>query len=342
MPAKPQNASDVPPQGTSVHSITVLARVALAVAALVSGAAFAAEPYPTKPVRIVVGFPASGMSDNLARARAGALSPQLGQQVIIDNKPGAGTTIAADNVAKSAPDGYTLFMQDLTSHAINASLYSKLPYDSVKDFTPITLVAATPLVMVVNPASNLASVKDVIARAKAKPGELNYGSSGIGTILHLSGELFKQRTGTDLQHVPYKGATGATMAMLGGEVQVTFATMPTAVSLAKGGKVTPIAVTMTRRAAALSDVPTMQEAGVPNYDVVLYNGVIAPRGLPEELQTRLRSEIIKAMETPEVKKFYETVSADPITSTPAELEKHMSAEIRKYAEVVKASGARAD
>jgi tripartite-type tricarboxylate transporter receptor subunit TctC len=282
------------------------------------------------------------MSDNLARALAGSLSRQLGAQFIIDNKPGAGTTIAAENVAKSAPDGYTLFMQDLTSHAINASLYSKLPYDSVKDFTPITLVAATPLVMVVNPSSNLASVKDVIARAKAQPGQLNYGSSGIGTILHLSGELFKQRAGINLQHVPYKGGTAATMAMLGGEVQVTFATMPTAVSLAKGGKVKPIAVTMSRRAPALAQVPTMQEAGVPDYDIVLYNGILAPRGLPADRQAKLRSEIHKAMETPEVKKFYETISADPVTSTPAELEAHMIAEIRKYAAMVKASGAKAD
>jgi tripartite-type tricarboxylate transporter receptor subunit TctC len=266
-----------------VHAISAVAHLALAVATLASGVAFAAEPYPTKPVRIVVGFPASGMSDNLARALAGSLSRQLGEQFIIDNKPGAGTTIAADNVAKSAPDGYSLFMQDLTSHAINASLYTKLPYDSVKDFTPITLVASTPLVMVVNPSSNLGSVKEVIARAKAQPGQLNYGSSGIGTILHLSGELFKQRAGIDLQHVPYKGATGATMAMLGGEVQVTFATMPTAVSLAKGGKVKPIAVTMTRRAKALADVPTMQEAGVPDYDIVLYNGILAPRGLASDL-----------------------------------------------------------
>jgi tripartite-type tricarboxylate transporter receptor subunit TctC len=178
-------------------------------------------------VRIVVGFPASGISDNLARVLAVSLGRQTGQQFIVDNKPGAGTTIAADNVAKSPPDGYTLFMQDLTSHAVNASLYRKLPYDSVKDFTPITLVASTPLVMVVNPASGINSVQELVARAKAKPGELTYGSSGIGTILHLAGELFKQRAGIDLIHIPYKGATGATMGMLGGELTVSFATMPT-------------------------------------------------------------------------------------------------------------------
>jgi tripartite-type tricarboxylate transporter receptor subunit TctC len=313
-----------------------------AAALLVPAGAGAADDYPAKAVRIVVGFPASGMSDNLARALAGALNRQMGQPFIIDNRPGAGTTIAADNVAKSAPDGYTLFMQDLTSHAINASLYAKLPYDSVEDFTPITLVASTPLVMVINPASGIGSVKELIAQAKAKSGQLNYGSSGIGTILHLSGELFKQRAGVDLVHVPYKGATGATMAMLGGEVQVTFATMPTAVSLAKGGKVKPIAVTMTRRAPSMPEVPTMQEAGVPDFDVVLYNGVLAPAGLPAAIQARLRSEIHKAMQAPDVKKFYATVGAEAVTSTPAELKAHMIAEIKKYAQVVKASGARAN
>jgi len=313
-----------------------------AILGLGATAALSQAPYPNKPVRIVVGFPASGMSDNLARALAGSLSRQLGEQFIIDNKPGAGTTIAADNVAKSAPDGYTLFMQDLTSHAINASLYKKLPYDPVKDFTPITLVASTPLVMVVHPNSGISSVRDLIAQAKAKPGALNYGSSGIGSILHLSGELFKQRAGVDLVHVPYKGATGATMAMLGGEVAVSFATMPTAVPLVKGDKVKAIAVTTGRRAAALPGVPTMQEAGVPDYDIVLYNGVLAPAGLPAEIQTRLRDEILKAMQTPEVKRFYETVSADAITSTPQEQAAHMTAEIKKYAQVVQTSGARAD
>ena len=311
-------------------------------AALLALPAQAQEPYPAKPVRIVVGFPASGISDNLSRVLAVALGQQMGQSFIVDNKPGAGTTIAADHVAKSPPDGYTLFMQDLTSHAINASLYRKLPYDSVKDFTPITLVASTPLVMVVNPSSGIENVQQLIAQAKAKPGALTYGSSGIGTILHLAGELFKQRAGIDLIHVPYKGATGATLAMLGGEISVSFATMPTAVPLVKSGKVKAIAVTTTRRAAALPDVPTMQEAGVADYDIVLYNGVLAPAGLPPAIQSRLRTEIHKAMQAPEVKKFYADNSADAVTSTPEELAKHMADEIRKYAGAVQASGARAD
>jgi len=320
--------------------ISSLAACVLAAAMIAPVAA--QETYPTKPVRIVVGFPASGMSDNLARVLAVALGRQMGQQFIIDNKPGAGTTIAADNVAKSAPDGYSLFMQDLTSHAINASLYRKLPYDSVKDFTPITLVASTPLVMVVHPSSNINSVQELVARAKAKPGELTYGSSGIGTILHLAGELFKQRAGIDLIHVPYKGATGATMGMLGGELTVSFATMPTAVPLVRSGKVKALAVTMSQRAAALPDVPTMQEAGIADYDIVLHNGILAPAGLPVALQARLRDEILKAMQAPESKKFYLDNSADPVTSTPEEMAAHMSAQIKSLAQAVQASGARAD
>jgi tripartite-type tricarboxylate transporter receptor subunit TctC len=302
----------------------------------------AADPYPSKPVRIVVGFPASGMSDNLARVIANALTQQMGQTFIIDNKPGAGTTIAADNVAKSVPDGHTLFMQDLTSHAISASLYKKLPFDPVKDFTTITLVASTPLVMVVNPAANIGSVKELIDIAKANPGKLNYGSSGIGSILHLSGELFKQRAGIDLLHVPYKGATGSTAAMMGGEINVTFSTMPTAVPLVKSGRIKAIAVTTAKRSGAMPDVPTMQQAGIHEYDVVLYNGFLAPAGLPADITAKLRNEIFKALQTPEVKAFYATVSADLITSTSEEMTAQIVSDIKKYSQAVRDSGAKAD
>lgn len=304
--------------------------------------ASAADPYPSKPVRIVVGFPASGMSDNLARVIAKVLGQQMGQAFVIDNKPGAGTTIASDNVAKSAPDGYTLFMQDLTTHAINASLYKKLHYDSVRDFTHLTLVASTPLVMVVNPSSNISSIKELVDLAKAKPGIYNYGSSGIGTILHLSGELFKQRAGIDLEHVPYKGATGATMGLISGELTVTFATMPTAVPLVKSGRIKAIAVTTSKRAASMPDVPTMEQAGISDYDVVLYNGILAPAGLPPEIASRLRSEIQKALQSPEVKAFYTTNSADLITSTGEEMAAQITSDIKKYSQAVRDSGAQAD
>ncbi len=313
------------------------------IAVFISAApALAADPYPSKPVRIVVGFPASGMSDNLARVIANALTQQMGQTFIIDNKPGAGTTIAADNVSKSPPDGYTLFMQDLTSHAIAASLYKKLSFDPVKDFTSLTLVASTPLVMVVNPAAKIGSVKELVDLAKANPGKLNYGSSGIGSILHLSGELFKQRAGIDLVHIPYKGATGSTTAMMGGELNVTFSTMPTAVPLVKSGRIKAIAVTTAKRSGAMPEVPTMQQAGIPDYDVVLYNGFLAPAGLPPDIIAKLRSEIFKALQAPEVKAFYATVSADLITSSSEEMSAQIASDIKKYAQAVLDSGAKAD
>jgi len=301
-----------------------------------------AQSYPSKPIRIVVGFPASGMSDNLARVLAKVLGEQMGQSVIVDNKPGAGTTIAAEHVAKSPPDGYTLFMQDLTTHAINASLYPNLRYDSIKDFTPLTLVASTPLVMVVDPKSSITSVKSLIDAARSQPGSLNYGSSGVGTILHLSGEMFKKRTGVDLLHVPFKGATAATMALMAGELAVTFATMPTAVPLYHSGRVRPIAVTTETRAKVMPNVPTMIEAGVRDYMVVLYNGVMAPAGLKNEIAERLRNEITKALQSPELKAFYEANSAELITSTGEEMAALIAADIKKYATAVRDSGARVE
>ena len=331
-----------------MHPILVLRTslylaAALLLGVLCSAPAAAQTDWPSKPVRVVVGFPASGISDNLARAMARVLGEQTGQTFFIDNKPGAGTTIAAADVAKSAPDGYTLFMQDITSHAINASLYKKLPYDSIKDFTLVTLVASTPLVMVIGQNSQAKNVGELVAMIKAKPGDYNYGSSGIGTILHLAGELFQLSTGTKMVHVPYKGATGATLAMLGGEVTVTFATMPTAVPLVKGNKLRAIAVTTAKRAAALPDVPTMQEAGVSGYEVVLYNGILAPAKLPAEIVTRLRANIFKALQSPELKTFYANVSADVVTSASTEdFAAHLTREIQKMASAVQAAGVQAN
>jgi tripartite-type tricarboxylate transporter receptor subunit TctC len=266
----------------------------------------------------------------------------LGQQVVIDNRPGAGTTIAADLVAKSAADGYTLFMQDMTTHAINASLYRKLPYDSVKDFTPISLVAATPLALVVHPSLPVKTVKELIALARSKPGQVNYGSSGIGTIIHLSGETFKKRAGVNLVHVPYKSGTLAVLGIIGGEVALTFATMPTAIPMAQAGKVRALAVTTLKRAPAIPDVPTVSEAGLPGFEIVLYNGVLAPANLPGEILTRLNTEIVKAVNSAEVTAYYKTISADAMTSTPGEFSAHIASEMIKLGIAVKDSGARAD
>lgn len=312
------------------------------VAAASTTAIAAAATYPTKPVRIVVGFPAAGISDGIARLFAKVMAPELGQQVVVDNRAGAGTTLAADLVAKSRPDGYTLFMQDMTTHAINASLYRKLPYDSIKDFTPISLVASSPLVLVVHPSLPVKTVKDLIGLAKARPGEVNYGSSGLGTIIHLSGEMFKKRAGVNLVHVPYKSGTLAVLGIIGGEVAITFATSPTAIPMAQAGKVRALAVTTAKRAAAIADVPTISEAGLPGFEVVLYNGVLAPANLPQEILGRLNMEVVKAVNAPDVKAYYGTISAEPITSTPDELAAHMATEAVKLGIAVKESGARAD
>ena len=225
--------------------LAVLAGLALA------APAFGQAEYPSKPIRLVVSFPAGGISDVLARSLAVKLSSNLGQQVMVENKPGAGTTIAAEYIAKSAPDGYTIWLQDVTTHAINASLYTKLPYDTVRDFTPITLVASTPLMLVSHPSVPAKTVDELIRAVKSKPGYYAYGSSGNGTIVHLAGEMLKSAAGLDVLHVPYKGSAPATQAILGGEVAFVFSTMPPAVSNVKAGRLRALAVTTPKRVEAV-------------------------------------------------------------------------------------------
>ncbi len=308
-----------------------------------SGITFAQANYPTKPIRLVVGFPAGGISDVLARALAAKLSQNLGQQMIVDNKPGAGTTIAGDLIAKSAPDGYTLWLHDITTHAINASLYAKLPYDSLKDFTPIALVASTPLMLVVHPSTPASNVQELIGLLKARPGHYSYGSSGNGTILHLSAEMLKAAAGgLNVVHVPYKGSAPATLAILGGEVSFVFSTMPPAVSNVKGGKLRALAVTTPRRSAAAPEVPTMIEAGLPGFEIVLYNGILGPAGMNPAMVRRLNAEFAKVVRDPDIRTVYENIGADPISNTPEEFRAMMAGEIAKLAPVVRASGARID
>jgi len=256
----------------------VHAAVVCVLAGLTSISAVAQSDFPAKSIRMVVGFTAGGISDVLARALGARLSAQVGQQVVVDNRAGAGTTIAAELVAKAPPDGYTLFMQDMTTQAINASLYKKLPYDTVKDFTPITLVAASPLMLVVHPSLPVKSVKELIALGKAKPGQIPFASSGNGTILHLAAETFKTMGGIDLIHVPYKGSAQAVQALLAGEVAVTFSTMPPALANVKAGRLRALGVTTPKRNAAAPEVPTVAESGLKGFDVVLYSGVLGPAG----------------------------------------------------------------
>ena len=308
-----------------------------------SGAALAQSDYPSKPIRLVVGFAAGGISDVLARALAAKFSQNLGQQMIVDNKPGAGTTIAGDLMAKSAPDGYTLWLHDITTHAINASLYAKLPYDSLKDFTTIGLIASTPLMLVVHPSTPANNVQELIGLLKARPGHYSYGSSGNGTIVHLAAEMLKSAAGgLNVVHVPYKGSAPATVAILTGEVTFVFSTMPPAVSNVKGSKLRALAVTTPKRSNAAPDVPTMIEAGLPGFEIVLYSGVLGPAGMNPAIVRRINAEFAKAVRDPDIRTVYENIGADPISSTPEEFRTMMAGEIAKLAPVVRASGARVD
>jgi tripartite-type tricarboxylate transporter receptor subunit TctC len=317
-----------------------LVTVTLFAALLGPLAAFA--QYPDKPVRMVVSFAAGGISDVLARALAIPLSKQLGQQVIVDNKPGAGTTIAGDYIARSAPDGYTIWLQDITTHAINVSLYSKLPYDSMKDFTYIAMVASTPLMLVVHPSTQATNVRELIGLLKANPGKYSYGSSGNGTIVHLASEMLKSAAGVDVLHVPYKGSNPATAAILGGEVNFVFSTMPPAISNAKAGKLRALAVTTAKRVDAAPDVPTMIEAGLRDFEIVLYSGIMGPKGMDRALVNRINAEFAKVVKAPEIKNVYDKIGADPIAMTPEAFEKATQREIAKLGPVVKASGAKVD
>jgi len=312
-----------------------------ALLALVATAA-SAQTYPTKPIRLVVPFPPGGATDILARDVAQKLTEAWGQQVIVDNRPGAGGNIGSELVAKSAPDGYTLEMGTVGTHAINASLYAKMPYDHVKDFVPVILVAGVPNVLVVNPAVPANSVAELIAYAKANPGKLNFASSGNGTSIHLSGELFKFMAGVQMTHVPYKGSAPALQDLIGGQVQLMFDNLPPSLPQIKAGKLRALAVTSLARAPALPDVPTMAEAGLPGYEASSWFGVLAPAGTPPAIVTKLNAEIARWLATPEAKEKLSKQGANAAGGTPEDFAKHIAAETAKWAKVVKDSGAKID
>jgi tripartite-type tricarboxylate transporter receptor subunit TctC len=300
-----------------------------------------AQTYPAKPVRVIVPFTPGGISDVLARVMAQHLSGAMGQQFFVENRPGAGTTIAADLVAKSAPDGYTLYFIDMTTHAINATLYSKLPYDSVKDFTQIAMVAQTALIMVVHPSLSVKTVKELIAFAKARPDEIVYASSGNGTILHLSGETLKSLAGIKMVHVPYKGSAPAVAALLGGEVAMTFSTTPPALPHVKAGRLRALAVTSPQRAPLLPEVPALAET-LKGFDIVLYNGIMGPAGIPGEVVSRLNKELARMMTLPNIKEAWAKQGADPIVMTPDQVTEHLKSDISKLGKMVRAAGAKVD
>jgi tripartite-type tricarboxylate transporter receptor subunit TctC len=322
-------------------ALVLLTAVITAIAAPFTFAQGAAN-YPTKPVRLVVPFPAGGTTDILARAVAQKLSEAWGQQVIVDNRPGAGGNIGSDLVAKSKPDGYTLLMGTVGTHAINPSLYKNMPYDHVKDFAPVILVAGVPNVLVVNASLPVHSVPELIAYAKANPGKLNFASSGNGTSIHLSGELFKAMTGVEMTHVPYKGSAPALTDLIGGQVQLMFDNLPSSLPFIKAGKLRALAVTSGARAAALPDLPTLAESGLPGFEASSWFGVLAPAGTPRDIVAKLNGAIAGWLASPEAKEKLLAQGAVAAGGTPDDFARHIAAETSKWAKVVKASGAHID
>lgn len=322
-----------------------MARIIPLVAALLVAAASTlahAQAWPSKPIRYIVPFAAGGTTDILARTIAEKLSIALGQPVIVENKPGAGGGVGAAETAKAAPDGYTIMGGTISTHAINATLYSKLPYDPVKDFIPITLIARVPNMLVINndiPAKNVA---ELIALMKANPGKWSFASSGNGTSQHLSGELFKGMAGVDMQHIPYKGSPPALTDVMGGQVNMTFDNITTAWVLAKGGKLRALAVTTAQRSPIAPDVPTLAESGLPGYEIGSWQGVFAPAATPPDIVKRLNAEIVKIINMPEVQKKLLDLGAEPVANSSEDFTAFVKTEVVKWGDVVRKSGAKVD
>ena len=314
--------------------------VAIAFAVLAPSAY--AQSYPNKPIRLVCPFPPGGAVDIASRAVAHELTQLLGQPVTVDNRPGAGGNIGADIVAKSPADGYTLLMTTSGIMGINPALYSKMQFDSVKDFAPVSMLVSLNNVLVLHPSVPAKSVKEVIALAKAQPGKLNYASSGNGTSIHLSGELFKTMTGVDMLHIPYKGSAPAVTDLLGGQVNMMFDNIPSSLPHIKAGKLRALAVTGSKRSQLLPDLPTIAEAGVPGYDSYVWFGVVAPAGTPPEIVAKLNAALVKTAATPA---FHDRLTAqgyDVFSSTPEQMAASIRGEITKWGKIVKASGAKVD
>ena len=328
----------------TIHRRRVLAGVG---AALLPASLFAQAAWPTKPVRVVVPFAPAGTTDILARALAPELSRAFGQPFLIDNKPGAGGNLGADAVAKSPPDGYTLLMGTVGTHAINAALYPKMPYDPVRDFAPVVDVAGVPNVLVMNPAKadalGIKTAADLIRYAKANPGKLNMASSGNGTSIHLSRELFKSMTGTFMLHFPYRGSGPALIDLIGGTMDLMFDNLPSALPQIKAGKLRALAVTSAERSTALPEVPTIAEAGpVKGFDASSWFGLFALAGTPADIVNRIQQETAKSFQAPSFKERLQSQGAIPGGQSPGDFAKFIAAETKKWAQVVKVSGAKVD
>jgi tripartite-type tricarboxylate transporter receptor subunit TctC len=318
-------------------------RVALAICAgiIFSGAA-RADTYPAHPVKIVVPFPAGGSNDIIARILAQKLSERTGQQFVVENRGGAGGNIGAEAVAKSAPDGYTLLVTAPPPLSTNIALYKSLPFDPAMDFAPVALLATVPIVLMVNPTLPVKTVPELVALAKAKPGALNFGSSGIGATNHLAGELLKRLTGIDIVHVPYKGAAPAMNDLIAGHIPMMFDNMPAVLPQVQGGSVRAIAVAGAKRAAALPDVPTVAEQGVPGFEAFAWFGMVAPAKTPADVLETLRGEVETILKMPDVQKRFAELGADPATVAGSDFGKFLADDTAKWTKIIQASGASAE
>ena len=301
----------------------------------------AAEPYPNRPIRLIVPYSVGGATDITSRIIAPYLSESMGQQVIVDNRPGGAAITGMDMVAKAAPDGYTIMMATIAFGA-NPGLYAKLPFDPQKDFAPVSLVAIVPTVLAVHPSVPARSVAELVALAKAKPGVLNYGSAGNGSANHLAGELFRYMTSTNIVHVPYKGGGPVVVAIVAGEISMLFATISSSLQHFKGGRLIPLGVSTLKRNAALPDVPTVAEAGVPEYEIFEWQGVVVPAGTPKAVIERLYKEVVKAVARPDVNERIAGLGADVAGGTPQALAAHINAEVVKWKKIAKESGIKAE
>jgi len=315
----------------------------IVVAALLAASALVhAQSWPSKPIRYIVPFAPGGTTDILGRMVAAGLSSSLGQPVVVENKPGQAGSIGAAELARAAPDGYTIGGGTISSHAINATLYPKLPYDPLKDFAPITMLATLPNMLVVHPSLGVASVQELIALLKANPDKYSFGSAGNGTSQHISGELFKIMTGVSMQHIPYKGSGPMITDLLGGTIGMSFENITTAYPPAKAGRLKALAVTSAKRSFVAPEVPTLAESGLPGYDISSWQAMYAPAGLPRNIVARLHAETVKVLRSPENQKKLADLGLDPGGMAPEELGALMRAEIPRLGKVVKESGARVD
>ena len=323
--------------------VRVIAVFAAGVGMLFSSVMSVAQSdYPNKPVRLIIGFPPGGSTDIVGRITALKLSERLGQQVIVDNRGGAGGTIGADIAAKAAPDGYTLTVGTTSTHAVAAGAYSKLPYDPVKHFAPISLVAITPYLLVVNPQVPANTLAELVALARNQPGKLNYASAGSGSTTHLAMEMLKDAAKINLVHIPYKGNAPADVAILANEVQAVFGSMPALLQNVKASKVRALAVGTARRSPALPDVATVAELGYPGFEAALWLGILAPAGTPQPVVERLNRELTAIVATPDFRTLMDKNGAEPISNTPEQFAAMIRAEVDRYTKVVKAVGIKLD